>query len=155
MYYAKFFSRIVLIFITCRRGRGFPLFRDCKMASRLVLARSLRSRAIWSCSARRYASSSFTSGGSSNFNALLIGGGLFGGAVAVWVRRGMMYLKLCCKERGIDCVFLILPFLLLQYWRSVRKLDDSVGLKGLHGRKAEYTRMGAVHPEGTATHLMM
>ena len=35
-----------------------------------------------------------------------------------------------------------------QYWRSSSKLDDCVGMRGLHGRETEYTRMGAVHPEG-------
>ena len=69
-----------------RVGVAVLLFIALAMA---LLLRSLRcttrgSAATWRAVARRYASSSIGQG-SSTFNALVVGGGLLGGAVGLWV----------------------------------------------------------------------
>ena len=43
----------------------------------------------------------------------------------------------------------------LNYWRQSRQQFDSVGLAGLHGKKAiEYDKEGALHPEAEAEALL-
>ena len=81
-------GRRYYIIVFSPRGRGCVAIYSACYAMALLL-RSLRcttrgSAATWRAVARRYASS--TSGqGSSTFNALVVGGGLLGGAVGLWV----------------------------------------------------------------------